>query len=1102
MHWSLALRLPLFLLVAAATLSLVACHGAGTVQFVKTLERANPIGREGASREQAGADLQDHPPTGTGSGAGSSGGPNIGADNVSAEVPTTTDPNGGTGDGGVNSDLGGSPSGGSGDEQSMSDPSVAAATVPGGMRVAERPHNNPTAADLLDHWGHRSVQSIVERLSLSTPASEAEDADLRALREAAQSPDEAPLVPDLQDGDEVRILGARRGVTYGRWTGGPADKLSIRFDLSGVGPAIRDYPAFPAILERAGKAWSNRIADTWTTWERRAGDLKGYFINGSSPDTPAYVRPGGEVSTGLEIDVRDADVPGNFTGWANQGIRPPGDTWEPRFGALEIDREFLQRAGESALFGTLTHEIGHVLGAWKGGTTTEPYAPYTDAETGNWTGPNVVALHGEPAPFQDATNTYAWVNGERDPMASEYDFSHSGVCASLMAYCSHVASLSTFLPQAIDFAFLADLGMSVTEETSRPETYGLAGWTDYAGFTVAVSRDLRIDLADPQPHYDGAANIWRTLEVTDLLQVGVDAFGYRSTGDLSTSYPLEGEFGKVSYAGGLIGAAIDYAWMPPVIGNATLAVDLGTLNGTASFTSLAVYSDGDPETFAGGALYYPFALSDNAIVGTAADSTLSADFYGPQHEEVAGTLLDPRAGLIASFGATHNDRPDRGEVIAAADYLAGLFNRQGATDSADNGWYQYRCETASSCEMRDDEAGMGNDWMGETRENVLVSTAGWNGRDTARLIEDRDFVRIERQSDASTDGRQGRHVVDGYMATLEHGAFGTGFEKYSDAWTDSIGTPAGLSEIWTGVQGAVAGSVPRERAQWFGRMLGYQGGHEAGENPFVQGRATIDFYLATNLVKVAFSEVASRDGQRALPDFGFDDIRPQANGTFAGGAAGTLKGAFLGSGHEEAAGMFHHNAASVTGSFGARAVPDTVTLEESGTAEVAGAITYDSGTHSIYAYDDWGFWGKQFHKELFGAALKQTIRVVGNTTSYETPTTHVSGTPSGSNPVSGSAVWNGYVRAFDAGHAGYLPVRGNARIEVDFADTTIDVHFADFDSGHGDLSWQGMRMTGGTFQDAQISPTIEGAFYGSDHQGAAGKFDRDSLRGVFGAVRD
>ena len=160
------------------------------------------------------------------------------------------------------------------------------------------------------------------------------------------------------------------------------------------------------------------------------------------------------------------------------------------------------------LFGTLTHEIGHVLGCLAGWRTVteERYAPYTDTEAGAWTGPNVVALHGGAAPFQDNADSHAWVDGERDPEATEYDFPHSGVCESLMAYCNHSGALRAFLPQAIDFAFLADLGMTIAEETDRPETYGLAGWTDHAAFTLAVSRDLRMTLADSQPHYDGAAN--------------------------------------------------------------------------------------------------------------------------------------------------------------------------------------------------------------------------------------------------------------------------------------------------------------------------------------------------------------------------------------------------------------------------------------------------------------------------------------------------------------------------------------------------------------------------------------------------------------------
>ena len=191
-------------------------------------------------------------------------------------------------------------------------------TAAGGVRLAERPRNNPTAADLLDHWGHRQSHGIANGLSLTESAGERDAADLRRLRTAARTDDAAPVAPDLQDGDEVRVLGDRRGVTYGRWTGGPADTLSIEFDLSGAGWQMRSDPAFRAMLERAGKAWSHRIADTWSTWERRQGSHKGWLINGGN-NIEVQVGFGGETSNGLEIDVRDADVPGDFAGWATGG---------------------------------------------------------------------------------------------------------------------------------------------------------------------------------------------------------------------------------------------------------------------------------------------------------------------------------------------------------------------------------------------------------------------------------------------------------------------------------------------------------------------------------------------------------------------------------------------------------------------------------------------------------------------------------------------------------------------------------------------------------------------------------------------------------------
>ena len=563
--------------------------------------------------------------------------------------------------------------------------------------------------------------------------------------------------------------------------------------------------------------------------------------------------------------------------------------------------------------------------------------------------------------------------------------------------------------------------------------------------------------------------------------------------ELLQSFSEEGAEGTVRYAGGLIGAAIDRAWLPPVTGAASLAVNLGTLDGSASFTSLTVHTEGTPGVFAGGSLHYPFELSVNALVGTTAGATLRADFYGPRHQDVAGTLHDPRAGLLAGFGATVDDRPSREEEVASADHVGGYSFQRGAADPADDGWYTYRCEVDSDCEFRHGATTGWTDWTATTREGVLAATAGWELRSGEIPDADHGFVRIARQSLAVTDGGRGRHVMDGYTGTLENVAFGAGFEKYTDEWTDPDGQPAGFYGKWAGFQGALSGSVPSSVARWSGPMVGYSG-HAANEAPFVEGLAMIAFSLSDNQVDLAFSEVVSRDGSRQLADFGFDDLRLGTDGTFGGGGTtGLVDGALFGASHEEAAGAFHHNAASVTGSFGARRMPDTVTLHGSGTVRALG---------HFHAFDDWGFWGRQFGDALFGAFVAQTVEdLADGRLSYHTPYGRVEGTTSGDNPVSGSAVWSGKVRAVDTSYSHWMPVSGDARLEVDFGRTTIDIDFTNFEAGHGDMSWQALRIQNGAFRHTQGSATLSGSFYGTQHQGAAGTFGRDDLRGVFGTVR-
>ena len=474
---------------------------------------------------------------------------------------------------------------------------------------------------------------------------------------------------------------------------------------------------------------------------------------------------------------------------------------------------------------------------------------------------------------------------------------------------------------------------------------------DYAGFSFSVSRDLQI--ADGQSWNDGSARHPNVLDVTDLLQVEVDVFGYRSAGDLRQSYPAEGLLGTVRYAGGLLGAAIDRAGLPPVTGDTSLVVNLGTLDGTTSFTSLEVYTRGTPEIFSGGSLHYPFELSANTTLGTETRSTLRADFYGPRHENIAGALHDPSAGLLASFGATHDDRPSREDLIASADHMLARSYQSGAADPMAFGWSQYRCGTVSACESRHAGLDGWTDWTTTTRSEVLASTAGWAWRSAERPHADHDLVRIARYSVESTDDLRGRHVVDGYTGTLEHAAFGTGFERYTNWSPLSNGAFPDADYFfnkWAGVQGTVSGAPPNEVARWSGLMLGYQGGRPAAETPFVEGLASIEFSLPDNRLDVAFSEVASRDGRRNLRDFAFKGLQVEQEGTFGrDGAAGTMHGSLFGPSQEEVAGAFHHNATNVTGGFGARRLPSTATLEESEPSETLPLIVDLDDTRHVGA---------------------------------------------------------------------------------------------------------------------------------------------------------
>lgn len=803
----------------------------------------------------------------------------------------------------------------------VSAPAVPAATGTGtgGQSVSLRPRNNVQADDLLDRWGRRNLEAVSGQL-LQVTESEADVAGFQALLEAAQRRGAESPAPGLQDGDAVTALGQRLGVHYGRWSGGAADTLSIEFDLRYAPADMRSDGSFRAALERAGKMWSRRLGDTWQEWERSAGESKGRLIeSGGADGRNVLVGPYGETSTGLVIYVTGVDLPGDLAGVAGTRSVRPGDAWEPHTGAIAFDRDFVAEAGEADLFRTMVHEVGHVLGSWSGGRDMQRYASFTDFGSGTWTGPNVVRVHGRSAPFQDRDDTTGWHYGERSPDARNFDFGHSGICTSIMAYCSNTAGIHGLEPAEVDFAFLRDLGLTTTPRSQRPETYGLAGWMDHSAFTLSVSREFDVSLAYPQSRYFANGARWQDLSTTDILWAEAAALGSPSSGSLAGSYPLRG---TVRWSGGLLGTAVDYRGLPPVYGDANLSIGLEDMTGKASFTSLRTSYGGTGDVFGEGSLHYPIAVEDNGIRGSTPGATLAAGFYGPRHREVAGTLDDSRAGLLASFGAVHDQRPAYPDVIAEADHIRGLMLQSGVGEAVD-GWYRYRCGAGADCEGRFEWWEPGNQWFDvgaagdeSPRERVLGWTAGWGDWISEDMFADRGDISISRRYAGGGDGGTGRHDRDGYYGTMKHAAFGTGFYRYVN-WLQADGSVWDFAVVGAGFQGEISGTRPSGRATWDGRMLGFQQGVAPGEDPYVEGSATVSLSLSRNLVDIGFSDVHSMDRMRSLADFGFDRIPLASDGTFDGFDGGPVEGAFFGPAHEEAAGMFHHNANSTIGSFGA-----------------------------------------------------------------------------------------------------------------------------------------------------------------------------------------
>ncbi len=498
--------------------------------------------------------------------------------------------------------------------------------------------DNPTAEDLLDHWN--KPEQLRTALGLSV-VDAADIADRKnALTELLNSAggDAAETGTRLRNvrPEDVEIIGERNGITYGRWTGGPAGTFNIDFDYRFAPEATQEQRAR---IERAGKSWSWRLDDESRRFTVEAGQqvARSRTIDGVPVEE---LRVDEDVTTdGLVIFVDFHGGTRRSRGGpsiSSRSAREQGD-FHPYAGSIRIGTprfDEVSERGNLRLTGLLAHEIGHVMGI---GSTLrrDPFVAHVDEAAYTFTGPNAVAEHGGPVPFQWLDNNRNSVP-PRTPGAS-VDWVHIGPCGSVMSYCRHEYDI--YAPTELDFAFLKDIGYEVLDPSvaEEPEIYGYGAWGRYSAWGAGVERTITHD-ADIRGSF-------KDLDTRDALHATADAFGSAPTTPLTDSIQ-----GTATWSGSLLGVDIGQPMLPPVFGNAELNVDLATLRGSAQFRDLTVHVDSVSTAFRAPELQYSINVNGNTFSDAAGH--VQGGFFGPNHEEMAGVLDDRAAAvsLLAGFG--------------------------------------------------------------------------------------------------------------------------------------------------------------------------------------------------------------------------------------------------------------------------------------------------------------------------------------------------------------------------------------------------------------------------------------------------------------------
>ena len=511
--------------------------------------------------------------------------------------------------------------------------------------------DNASAENILDHWNHPAA--LREAMELS----ELRGADAVARRDAFErlseklegGPNETGALLRNVSPEAIEVIGQRGGIAYGQWKGGPAGTLHIEFDWRFAQEIQNDVRAQ---FERAAKVWARRIEDdfrTYTIPKGRTFSFSEGSIGGSDRGTVTFTFDEDATTNGLLIPVVATDK----TPWAALGfdvdnfesdVENTEEDFQPSLAVMFVNPDNPDLRGRWA--DTAAHEIGHALGitAVRDDQATVKNLSWLrnlDLTDHTFDGPRARGANGgRPVPLQ-------WLAPGRiavppESPGAERDPGHLGVCNSIVSYVCNLPEV--LIPTELDFAVLDDIGYEILdrETASEPELYGYAAWGHYSAWGASVERNLQYnkrdandlvqnpDFGDPYRGYEFAA---------DVLRAGVDAFGITPNAVFGESPSSPGQ-GTAVWSGTLIGVDLGREGLPPVFGDATISVDLSTLEGTVQIKDLSIAVDGWSTAFRTRDLQYEISVTGNTFAD--GGGRVVGELFGPGHEEMGATLHDAR----------------------------------------------------------------------------------------------------------------------------------------------------------------------------------------------------------------------------------------------------------------------------------------------------------------------------------------------------------------------------------------------------------------------------------------------------------------------------